>query len=235
MKTLYVIPAFNEEGSIGILLKHLRSAPRDCVLVVSDASTDQTAAIARAAGAEVLELPLQLGAWGATQAGLRFALRHGYDRVITLDADGQHDPQSIPDLTAAQLRSSADVIIGTFPKRLSRSRQLAWHWFRALSGLRVEDLTSGFRLYSRRAIRVLASAEATLLDYQDVGVLLLARRYGLSIREVPVTMHPRHDGRSRVFASWFIVAGYMAQTTLLCLARVGRWPTAKALQNEISV
>lgn len=233
-RTLYVVPAFNEAASIGYLLEQLQSDPFGEVLVVSDASTDQTVSIAQEAGARVLQLPLQLGAWGATQAGLRFALRHGYDRVISLDADGQHDPDSIPCLKLAQLRSAADIVIGTFPQRLSRPRQLAWSWFRAISGLRVQDLTSGFRLYSRRAIRVLASSEATLLDYQDVGVLLLARRYGLTLQEVGVNMYPRYAGRSRVFASWLMVAGYMAQTTLLCLARIGRWPISAPSTNEIS-
>ena len=232
-RTLYVVPAFNEAASIGPLLERLQADPFGEILVVSDASTDQTAAIARDAGANVLQLPLQLGAWGATQAGLRFALRHRFDRVIALDADGQHDPDSIPGLKLAHLRSSADIVIGTFPQRLSRSRQLAWRWFRAISGLKVQDLTSGFRLYSRRAIRVLASPEATLLDYQDVGVLLLARRHGLILQEVGVKMYPRYAGRSRVFASWLMVAGYMAQTTLLCLARIGRWPSAAPSTNEI--
>lgn len=235
VRTLYVVPAFNEADSIGELLNSLRVAAPDRVLVISDASTDSTAAIARQAGASVLELPLQLGAWGATQAGLRYALRQGFERVITLDADGQHDPASIPDLLSAQLRSRADIVIGTFPQRLSASRRLAWRWFRAISGLQVRDLTSGFRLYGRRAIVVLASAEATLLDYQDVGVLLLARRYGLHLDEADVTMFPRAQGSSKVFASWLMVAGYMAQTTLLCLARVGRWRVPSSRSKEIPV
>lgn len=235
VRTLFVVPAFNEAASIDSLLRSLRVGSRDQVLVISDASTDGTADIARRCGAAVIELPLQLGAWGATQAGLRFALRNGFERVITLDADGQHDPISIPDLISTQLAEQADIVIGTFPQRLSRARRLAWQWFRTLSGLRVQDLTSGFRLYGKRAIRVLASAEATLLDYQDVGVLLLARRYGLSINEVAVTMHPRQQGASRVFGSWLMVASYMAQTTLLCLARVGRWraPSNYSQENPV--
>ena len=79
-------------------------------------------------------------------------------------------------------------------------------------------------MYGPRALRVLASAEATLLDYQDVGVLLLLRKYGLTVHEVPVTMHPRHAGQSRVFSSWWTVARYMAETSILCLARWNRHP-----------
>lgn len=232
-KTLFVIPAFNEEASIGRLLDRMAALGLGPVLVISDCSRDDTVAVARRHGAQVLDLPLQLGAWGATQAGLRFAQRHGFDQVVTLDADGQHEPECIADLLAAQCNHQADIVIGTFPQRLSRARKLAWNWFRTLSGLRIEDLTSGFRLYDSRALRVLAAAEATLLDYQDVGVLLLARKYGLRIHETPVTMYPRIAGQSRVFSSWLTVAGYMVQTTVLCLARIGRFsaPERRAYEN----
>jgi hypothetical protein len=87
--------------------------------------------------------------------------------------------------------------------------------------LRVEDLTSGLRVYGPRALPVVASAEATLIDYQDIGVLLLLRKHGCVVHEVPVTMRPRQAGRSRVFSSWLTVAGYMAQTTVICIARLG--------------
>ncbi len=234
-RTLFVIPARDEEASIGALLDRLATIGGRHILVVSDASTDDTAAVARRHGARVLELPLQLGAWGATQAGLRFAQRHGYRQVVTLDADGQHEPECIPDLLRAHRELGSDIVIGTFPQRLSRARRLAWHWFRALSGLRVEDLTSGFRCYGADAIDVLASAEATLLDYQDVGVLLLARRHGLQVSETPVKMYPRCTGHSRVFSSWLTVASYMLQTTLLCIARIGHFGARPARTYEAQV
>jgi glycosyltransferase involved in cell wall biosynthesis len=221
--TLFVIPARDEEASIGALLDQLLPRFGERVLVISDASRDDTAAVARRHGAQVLELPLQLGAWGATQAGLRFARRNGYRQVITLDADGQHEPACIPDLQRAHRELGADIVIGTFPQRLSLARKLAWRWFRLLSGLRVEDLTSGFRCYGSAAIDLLSAPEATLLDFQDVGVLLLARRHGLRVTETPVRMYPRRAGQSRVFASWLTVAGYMLQTTLLCVARIGHF------------
>lgn len=234
-RTLFVIPARDEEASIGALLDRLAPLAGSHVLVVSDASQDDTAAVAARHGARVIELPLQLGAWGATQAGLRFARRHGYRQVITLDADGQHEPACIPDLQRAHRDLGADIVIGTFPQRLSMARKLAWHWFRLLSGLRVEDLTSGFRCYGAEAIDLLSSAEATLLDYQDVGVLLLARRHGLRVAETPVKMYPRQAGRSRVFASWLTVAGYMLQTTLLCVARIGHFGARPARTYEAQV
>lgn len=219
---LVVIPAFNEAATLGEVLARLGKNVGTRRLVVSDASTDATVAVARAHGAQVIELNQQIGAWGATQTGFRYALREGYTHVASLDADGQHAPESLSALIAAQLETGADVVIGTFPERLSRPKRLAWAWFRALTGLGVEDLTSGFRVYGPRALNVLASPEATLLDYQDVGVLLLLRKYGLTIHEVPVTMYPRSSGQSRVFSSWWTVGRYMAQTTLLCIAWIGR-------------
>lgn len=221
-RRLVVMPARDEVATVEAMARRAAAASGCPVLVVSDASSDGTEAAARRGGAMVLELPIQLGAWGATQAGIRFALRHGYDTVVTLDADGQHDPACIARLLDAFEAGQADVVIGTCPERLSRAKKLAWGWFRALTGLGVEDLTSGFRVYGVRALHRLASPEATLLDYQDVGVLLLLRKYRLQVSEVPTPMMARCAGHSRVFASWFVVAGYMVKTTILCLARIGR-------------
>jgi glycosyltransferase involved in cell wall biosynthesis len=225
-RTLIVIPARDEVATLGDLLPALRDLPGCEVLVVSDDSSDGTVALARRHGVLVVDVPLQLGAWGVTQAGLRVAQRYGFDTVVTLDGDGQHDPRSVPRLLNEFRRGRSDVLIGTYPQRLSRGRKLAWSWFRAITGLKVEDLTSGFRVYGPAAIRLLASHEATLLDYQDVGVLLLLRRHGLTIGEMRVTMFPRRNGKSKVFSSWLLVARYMVQTTVLCLARVGRFRAA---------
>lgn len=214
---LIVIPARNEAATIGTVLQHLKAAGWNDVLVINDQSTDDTGAIARAAGARVLNPALPMGAWGGMQAGIRYALRNGYRAVITMDADGQHEVQEIPTLLHA--RDQADLVVGAFPERASRLRQAAWHWFRQLAGFDLRDLTSGFRLYNRDVMSVLASRDATLLDYQDLGALLLIRRADLAIMEVPVSMNLRMAGKSRIFNSWFSVARYMAATTLLCLAQ----------------
>ena len=191
------------------------------VLVVNDASTDATAGIAQEAGARVIVLPLRLGAWGAAQAGLRYAVRNGYDLAITLDADGQHHPEELPALIAAHDAAGAAVTIGACPARLSQAKRIAWSYFRLLTGLTVTDFTSGLRVYDRRAIRALASRQASLLDYQDIGVLMLLRNKGLPIHEAPTAMSPRAAGASRVFSSWLTVFHYMVATTVLCIARVG--------------
>jgi len=139
-----------------------------------------------------------------------------------MDADCQHEVHQIPALLAAS--TQADVVIGAHTERASRLRQVAWHWFRVVAGFELRDLTSGFRLYNRHAMAILASDEATLLDYQDVGVLLLLRKAGLRIAEVPVSMNLRQVGKSRIFYSWFSVGRYMVTTTLLCLARWRKQP-----------
>lgn len=219
-RTLIVIPARNEAASIGALLHELRAAHWHDVLVINDHSSDDTGAIAQRCGAIVLHPTLALGAWGGMQAGLRYALRHGYTSVITMDADGQHEVSEIPRLLqAASSADAADLVVGAYPERASRLRQIAWRWFQQLAGFDLRDLTSGFRLYNGAAMQVLASEEASLLDYQDLGALLLIRRAGLSIAEVPVKMNLRSVGQSRIFNSWFSVGRYMAATTLLCMAR----------------
>lgn len=219
---LIVIPAKNEAESIAAVIAEVRAVSSAQVLVVDDGSSDSTAAIAKSCGATVLLPPLHLGAWGAIQTGLRYAKQQGYGCVITLDADGQHEARWIPGLLAALANDSADLVIGAFPERGSRARQAAWAIFRGVTGLSYEDLTSGFRAYNAQAIDLLASEEATLLDYQDIGVLLLARSAKLRIAEVSVQMRARASGASRIFSSWWVVAKYMLETMLLCLANWNR-------------
>lgn len=214
---LIVIPARNEAETIGVLLQRLHTEGWYDILVVNDHSTDDTEAIAAAAGAIVLSPTLPMGAWGGMQTGMRYALQHGYQAVVTMDADGQHEVDELPVLLSA--RQQADLVVGAFPERASQLRQVAWNWFRQLAGFDLRDLTSGFRFYNRAVLEVLASREATLLDYQDLGALLLVRRADLKIIEIPVTMNVRATGKSRIFNSWFNVAKYMLATSLLCLAR----------------
>lgn len=214
---LIVIPAKDEAHTIGRLIEALRQAGWHHVLVVDDHSSDNTSSAARSAGARVLRAVLPMGAWGAMQSGIRYAQAKGYRAVITMDADGQHEVGEIPHLLS--MRHEADLVIGAHVARASRARRIAWRWFTHLTRLDIEDLTSGFRYYSKAAMRILASEEATLLDYQDVGTLLMVRQAGLRMAEIPVAMNSRSSGKSRIFHSWFSVGRYMALTTLLCLSR----------------
>ena len=222
MKTLIVIPAFNEAENLKSLLPQLIETVSYDVVVVNDASVDDTAQVVTGLNLKCLTLPLQLGAWGATQTGVRYAAIMDYDLVITMDADGQHLPKEVDTLMKLYMEGQANVVIGTFPSRLSRLKKLAWTFFKLLTHIKIEDLTSGFRLYDKKAIKVLSSRQASMLDYQDVGVLLLLLGAGLTINEVPVKMQNRSDGKSRVFSSWLVVLKYMVQTTTLCIANIGK-------------
>ncbi len=220
--SVVLIPARNEQSTVGAVVREVRDELGWDVVVVDDASTDRTAAEARAAGATVLPLALHLGSWGAIQAGIRYTLRHGYQWAITMDADGQHLAAAIGQLLPPLLSGRADVVIGACTQRGSRARRFAWRFFRGLSGLGVEDLTSGFRAYNRAAIAALASRDATLLIYQDIGVLILLRAVGLRIGEVAVPMRPRLAGHSRIFGSWFAVGSYLLHTGILCMSKWDR-------------
>jgi glycosyltransferase involved in cell wall biosynthesis len=218
-RLVVLIPAHNEERSVGEVVREVRRTS-DCeVVVIDDGSSDNTVVLARAAGASVIRLRVRLGAWGATQAGIRYAIRNGYQYAITMDADGQHLAGEIDRMLQPVYSGKAHVVIGACPHRASRLRRIAWSFFRMLTGFSIEDLTSGFRALDHEAMQVLASRHATLLDHQDIGVLLLLQLHGMKIEEVAVHMKARHDGCSRVYYSWPAVASYMLQTGLLCVAR----------------
>ena len=193
MNSLIVIPAFNEETSIGAVIEQLKQDGFNDILVVNDCSTDTTAQIVNRLGAGLITLPIQLGAWGATQTGIKYALRNGYDSVITMDADGQHMSEGINRLIDTLQSDQSNVVIGTYTKRLSKAKRIAWRFFKLLTNLKIEDLTSGYRIYDRKAMKVLSSSAATILDYQDVGVLLLLHKSGMVITEVEVPMTERKN------------------------------------------
>lgn len=214
-----LLPAYNEEAAIGAVLAEIRAHAGYPVIVIDDCSSDATRRVAAAGGATVLPLATQLGAWGATQAGLRYARRQGYAPVITMDADGQHEAEHLATLLAPLEAGQANVVIGAFPERGSRPRRLAWRLMKLTSGITLADLTSGFRAYDREALRLLTGWRASLCSYQDIGVLALMQRAGLRITDVPVSMRPRSSGASRVFDSWLTVFYYMLHTLLLGLTK----------------
>lgn len=216
-----VIPAMNEAPSVGKVVTELREKTDLMVIVIDDASTDATAQLASEAGAVVLSLASNLGAWRATQTGIRYALSQGIDAVITCDADGQHPVTAILDVLAYP-RQAEQCLVGACPARASGMRRLAWHLFNQITRLHIHDLTSGLRLYSKRAMTLLATPAASLFEYQDVGVLLLLRRQGITITEVPVNMQQRQNGMSRIFSSWLTVVKYMLYTLTLSITKLGK-------------
>lgn len=222
---LIVIPAHNEEATIQDVVSDLKMHGYNDILIVDDASTDLTASLVKQLNVKVMSLPYNVGAWKATQAGVRYAKKYGYSHLVTFDADKQHLASQIQALIDCQNNLSANLVIGSCPSRGSISRRIAWSVFRTLSGVKVQDLTSGFRLYDRKAIEALSKKEASLLEYQDVGVLLLLKAFKLSTVEVDVSMEERMVGGSRIFYSWLAVSYYMAYTTTLCLSKVFKTQT----------
>ncbi|PID33616.1 MAG: glycosyl transferase [Thiotrichales bacterium] len=217
-QVLVVIPAFNEEKSIGNLLTRLFQSGFTEIVVVDDASTDNTLKCALESGVTVLPLRERLGAWGAAQTGIRYGCQKDYQFIITVDADGQHPPESIEYLVKALQTKDCDVLIGSCPERGSVARHIAWWLFRKLSGASLKDITSGLRVYNKRAAKLVAEADVTLFDYQDIGVLLYLLRNGMKIDEIEVIMEKRLDGKSRIFNSWGLVVRYMLMTLVICVS-----------------
>lgn len=201
-RILIVVPAWNESGAIGETIRELRGElPHVDVLVVDDGSTDDTAARARAAGALVARLPYNLGVGGAMRLGYRYGRDHGYDVVIQLDADGQHDPRYVPKLVD-QL-ADADLVIGARfagegDYRVRGPRRWAMRLLsRVLSRLartRLTDTTSGFRAANRATVELFATWYPVEYLGDTVETLVYAARRGTRIRQVPVAMRPRAAG-----------------------------------------
>ncbi len=202
---LVILPCYNEAPRVAAVIREVRRVlPGAVVAVVDDASTDASAAEARAAGAVVLRHGCNLGYGGALETGYFFALRHGLAPVLQLDADGQHPPVSLPALYRAVTGEGVDVALGsrylhpdsdpTPPVRRAGQRFFA-AIIRLLTGLRLTDPTSGFQALSGRAVRLFASGVFPC-DYPDSDVLVMASRAGLVIREYPVPMKARAGGTS---------------------------------------
>ena len=193
LKTAAAIPALNEEGTIAKVILHARKHV-ERVLVVDDGSQDDTQLIAEALGAVVIRHDKNLGKGAALRDCLAWARSGGIDILVTLDADGQHDPEQIPLLVGVIQAGDADVAIGSRsskPSGMPRHRWMGAEGFNILSQVKVGekyvDTQSGFRAYSRRAI------ESLVISDDGMGVeseiLMRARDAGMMIVEVPVTMN----------------------------------------------
>lgn len=204
MRTLLILPAFNEEAALPRVLDELRAVLPDYdVLVVDDGSADETAGVARRAGVRVAQLPFNLGVGGALQTGFRYAVKHGFDRVVQFDADGQHDATEVATLLAA-LDTGADMVVGSrfaHESRIyttGRVRSGAIRFLRLsvqlLSGQRFSDTSSGFRAFSRPLVEFFAENYPVEYLGDTVEALLLACYEGHRVVEVPVHMHPRQGG-----------------------------------------
>lgn len=201
-RTLVVLPAFNEEAAVaGVVREVMEHLPGAACLVVDDGSSDRTAQVAVDAGAEVLRLPFNLGVGGAMRLGFKFALSRGYENVVQIDADGQHDPADVEKLLAAL--DAADLAMGARfagtgdyevrgPRRWAM-RVLAVMLSR-VAGTRLTDTTSGFRASGPRAVRLFAEHYPAEYLGDTIEATVIAARAGCTITQVPVAMRVRSAG-----------------------------------------
>jgi glycosyltransferase involved in cell wall biosynthesis len=197
---LIVIPAYNEEGRVGRVVRELRDCVADVdVLVVNDGSADRTAVEAAEAGARVVSLPVNLGYGAALQTGFKFAVRHGYELIGQVDADGQHPPVYFEALLQRMEEEGCDVVIGSRfldgdgHYQPSRARKLGMALFggiaSAVTRQHISDPTSGFQVMKLPVARFFSS-EVYPSDYPDADILILLHRSGFRVSEVGVKMLP---------------------------------------------
>lgn len=204
-RELVIIPALNEARALPPVLRELRTLhPELDVCVVDDGSRDETAHLARAQGAIVLSHPFNLGYGAALQTGYRYAVRQGYERVVTMDGDGQHPPEEVSRLLEVLRRGEVHVALGS--RFLGRGdyqppvlRAVGMRLFaaiaRAATGQAITDPTTGFQALSAEVLAYYLH-DFYPHDYPDVEVLIRLHRAGFRFKEVPVRMLPGDPRRS---------------------------------------
>ncbi len=239
---LAIVPALNEVEAIAGTVASIREfAPGFDVLVIDDGSSDATGERALAAGAMVLRMPFNLGIGGAMQSGYIFALEHGYEVAVQVDADGQHDPRHIAELLA-RLRDDPTLSMVTGSRfldperetyRSSATRRVGIRIFASVLSLitrqRVSDPTSGFRMCNRRGIELFARDYPH--DYPEVEAILLIHAHRMRSCEIPVSMRPRLTGESAISSGqsvYYMIKVLLAVFVGLLRARPAAEPTPSA-------
>jgi len=223
-KILVIVPAFNESGNIALVIEEIRRLhPEVRVVVIDDSSADSTRAEALAAAAEVVPLPINLGIGGAVQTGFLYAVRNNFDIALQLDGDGQHDPAFIPAIIGPIIADEADIVAGSrfigpyLGYQSSFVRRIGIHFFAHLISFltryKITDPTSGFRAFNRKAITIFARSYPT--DFPEPESIVMAKRCGLRLIEVPVQMRKRVAGHSSI--RYLKTLYYMVKVTFAIL------------------
>jgi len=204
MKVLIIIPAHNEADSLPAVVANLRQHRGDAeILIVDDGSMDETQAVVERLRVSCLRMGSGIGVGGAMRAGFRYAAEHGFQLVVRLDGDGQHDARSVDALLAPLARGAADVVRGS--RYLGEAtyhavgvrrvgQRIVARLLSAITGEVVTDPTSGFWAFGPRAIRLLARHHP--MGYPEPELLLLLHKNGLKTVEMPVQMRERFAGRT---------------------------------------
>jgi glycosyltransferase involved in cell wall biosynthesis len=235
MRFLAIVPCYNEESSVGGVVRGVKGAYPDAdVLVINDGSTDGTAGAAEDAGARVVTFPYNMGIGAAMQAGYRYARSGGYDVAAQVDGDGQHDPSELHRIIAPIRAGEADIVVGSrflggAGFKSTAMRRLGIKVFSmvlsVLTGEKVADPTSGFRAANKKVIGLFA--EDYPEDYPEVESLMLSHLAGLRVKEVQVTMRPRAGGRSSITP--IRSAYYMVKVTMVLFI----WLVRKRPKTEV--
>ena len=224
-KCLIIIPAYNEAENIEKVVDNLiNSFPQYDYIIINDGSKDETERICMNNGYKILNLPINMGIGGAVQTGYRYARDNHYDIAVQIDGDGQHDVSFLAEMIKLIEENKADVVIGSrfVEKEGFQSSQmrrvginflsiLAW----ILTGVRVKDITSGYRVINRKFIKIFAEDYPS--DYPEPEAMVIAAVHGGKIVEYPVVMRERENGESSITLKKSVY--YMIKVTLAMLIR----------------
>lgn len=224
-KCLIIIPAYNEAGNIENVVNNLiTNYPQYDYVIINDGSRDNTEKICLQNHYEVLNLPINLGIGGAVQTGYCYARDNDYDMAVQIDGDGQHDVAFLEGMIRLIEDGQADVVIGSrFVEKegfqSSKLRRTGISFLsglaRILTGVRVKDITSGYRLVNRRFIQIFAQDYPS--DYPEPEAVVIAAVHGGRIAEYPVVMRERENGESSITFKRSVY--YMIKVTLAMLIR----------------
>jgi hypothetical protein len=243
-RDLVLVPAHNESMNLPRVLDAIKSVlPTADLLVIDDGSRDDTSDVAWSCGATVVRHPFNLGVGAALQTGYRYALEHGYQRVVQIDADGQHRPEDARRILEVMDRDGADLVIGcrflpgSGPYPMPRLRRMGKDYqaaiIKMLTGRKFADPTSGLRAMSTRVLWLFAQ-EVFPTDYPDADVLVMVSKAGVVISEEPATMLQREAGVSQHDGlKWVYYLFRMTLSLLVIAMGRGFQPLPDEMKNAV--